>query len=116
MWVVSKGSDAVESIASDSGIHNPIPTWLTIALIFSGVSWLVRGQTYTVPKWTFRPWLIMSLSTIALVYIGDHAPIWLTIPFFLGLYFFAVLLDDQNACGQRNFEGGEGLAANSTTS
>jgi hypothetical protein len=94
--------------ASDSTPHwkNPLPWWLTVSILAALPFWFLRGKSFHWhwPRLSFKAWLGCSLWIAAILFLFEHAPVWVALPILWGSMMFFNFLQDLSAHGKENLE------------
>ena len=80
----------------------PVPVW-----VFAGIVaflWIFRGQRFTVPRVSFKQWLLFCAWMGIVTAVIAFAPWWIFIPLYAGGMVFGVLFQELVEIGKSTYE------------
>jgi hypothetical protein len=81
-----------------------LPKWAGIALFVGAMSWMLRGQTVRVPRFSFKAWALSLGGFAGYLAIVEYAPWWASLPLLTVLAVVSGVYEDLNELGRDNYE------------
>lgn len=94
-WVIPKNT---------TDAFSTTPTWVRETVVVAVIFWFARGITFSVPKVSFKAWIVSCTVFGLLFFAVETLPSWAQGFIIFGFYLLGSVLDQLVETGKKNYE------------